>query len=185
MVDYYTYVVPFLEDMNKSMSLSEFEKYFNKPHQTLKIHLKKLVDSKILIIDKRERFLFYRINLDNPLTYEYIIICEKERMLKILTKEIFHRLYLSLTPYFIDSSISIFGSSANNTQFNDIDILVLSKNKAIRDALKKFELIYSIKIHLIQTTENNLTKTFKKELQKKHLFINNHEYFVNLLYNSS
>lgn len=180
MVNYYTYIELFLEDKNKSVSLSEFAKHYKKPHQTIKVYLKTLVDNKILLIDKRERFLFYKLNLENPLTYEYIAICEKERMFYFLKKELFNRLYITLIPF--NSPMMLFGSVVNDSKYKDIDLLVLSKNSAIRDVIKKFELTYSVKIHLILTEEKDLNITFIKELQKKHIILNNHEYFVKLMY---
>jgi hypothetical protein len=179
MVDYYTYIELFLEDVHKAVSLNEFSKYFGTPHQTVKIHLQQLVFSKILLLDKRERFLFYRLNLENPLTYEYIAICEKQRMFAFLKKEIFSRLYLALIPF--NSPMLIFGSAVDS-KYNDIDLLVLSKDNAIRDVVKKFSLTYSVKIHLLLTSENDLTSTFLKEIRKKHIVLNGHSYFVNLIY---
>lgn len=180
MVNYYTYIELFLEDIHKQVSLGEFEKHFNTPHQTIKVHLEKLVTSKILLIDKRERFLFYKLNLDNPLTYEYIAICEKERMFAFLKQELFNRLYHALISF--NSPMIVFGSAAVNSKYNDIDLLVLSKNDAIRDVVKKFSLTYSIKVHLLLTSEKDLSKTFKKEIQKKHVILCGHEYFVKMIY---
>lgn len=181
MVNYYTYLGLFLEDISKSVSLSEFARHFKKPHQTIKTHLKNLVDEKILIMDKRERFLFYRLNTDNPLTYEYIIMCEKERMIIFLKNELFNRLYLALVPF--NSPMLVFGSAVVDSKYGDIDLLVLSKNDAIRNVVKRFSLTYSVKIHLLLTSEKDLTRTFIKELQKKHIILNGHEYFVKLMYN--
>ncbi|MCK5234749.1 MAG: hypothetical protein KAJ88_02805, partial [Candidatus Aenigmarchaeota archaeon] len=66
MVRNYTYLEIYLDNLDKKVSLSEFEKYFKRPHQTVKNQLKILVKEKILIEDKRTRFLFYEINKDNP-----------------------------------------------------------------------------------------------------------------------
>lgn len=182
MVNYTTYIKIFLEDINKQVSLNEFEKYFNRPHQTIRIHLKQLTDKKILIQDKRERFLFYKLNLDNPLTYEFIVICEKHRLIDFLDKELFYQLYVALNPFFNQAKILLFGSATYKKEYSDIDLLVLSKNKDIKRILEKFELTYSVKIHAIFSEEKYLTKTFIKELQKKHIIINEHEYYVRLLY---
>ena len=184
MVNYYTYIEFFLQDIHKQISLNEFEKQYNKPHQTIKVHLNTLINSKILIQDKRKRFLFYKLNLDNPLTYEYITICEKQRLIQFLNKELFHQLYLMLHPCFVDSKILIFGSATTSREYSDIDMLILTENNKIREKLREFELTYSVKIHPIITTEKNLTKTFIKELQMKHIIFNEHEYYVNRLYKS-
>lgn len=182
MVNIYTYLEIFSDDANKQVSLSELEKYFKRPHQTIKSHLDQLLKSKVLLEDKRERFLFYKLNLDNPLTYEYLAICEKQRLFRFLKKELFHRLYLELRPYFHNTQILLFGSSTNTNDYSDIDILLITKDHDIRECIKKFELRYSIKIHPTITQESILTKTFIKELRKKHIIFNAHDYFVNLLY---
>lgn len=184
MVTFYTYLGLYLDDLNKWISLSEFEKYFKKPHQTIKVHLKKFVDLNVLIIEKKERFLFYKLNLDNPLTKEHLILCEKERMIDLVKKNVlFSRLYNTLSNYFNDSKCLIFGSSVLGKQFNDIDLLVLSKNKNIKKEISNFEKTYSQKIHLILTDEKSLTKIFRKEIMKKHIIFNSHEYFFEVLYN--
>lgn len=178
MVNFYTYLELFLEDLHKPVYLAEFEKHFKKPHQTIKNHLDKFVKNNILTMEKKERLLFYKINLENPLTKEYIMMCEKERLIRFLQNTLFKQLYKKLTPYFKNSKILIFGSSVKTTNFEDIDILIVTNSKI--KGLKEFEQTYSKKIHLITTTE--ITRTLLKEIKNKHIIINNHEYFVEVLY---
>lgn len=185
MVNIYTYLSLFLEDIHSLRSLNEFEKHFKKPHQTIKIHLNMLVNAKILLQDKRERFLFYKLNMDNPLVYEYLAMCEKQRMIDFLKKEIFKLLYDGLSHHFENSKMLIFGSATIDKNYSDIDILVLSKNNSIREFLKKFELTYSVKIHLTQTSKERLTKTFIREIRKKHIILNEHDYFIKILYHQT
>jgi predicted nucleotidyltransferase len=183
MVNLYTYLEMFLDDLSKQINLSEFENYFKKPHQTIKKHLTKLVNSNILIETKKNKFLFYKLNLEYKLTKEYLIICEKERLINFLKKEIlFSRLYGLLSDFFITSNCLVFGSSVKNKDYNDIDLLILSKDNNIKKVIKKFQEIYSIKIHLILTNEKELNKTFLKELKNNHIIFNNHDYFFDLLY---
>lgn len=184
MVNYYTYLGMFLQNTNKEINLKEFEKQYGVPHQTIKPRLEKFVKARVLNKEKRDRFLFYSINKDNPLTREYLTICEKERLIEFLDKKpIMKRLYEELAKYFKDSSILLFGSSTNNEKYNDIDLLAITKNDAIKKTVKQFEQTYSKKIHLITTNEKNMTKRFKNELQKKHIILNNHDYFWKVLYN--
>ena len=155
MVNIYTYFGIFLEDAHKQVGLNDFERYFKRPHQTIKAHLDVLVASRILLQDKRKRFLFYRLNLENPLTYEYLVVCEKQRLMEFLKKELLLRLYETLYPGFKNSKILIFGSATNSREYSDIDILIITKDNKIRETLRKFELTYSVKIHSIITTEKN------------------------------
>lgn len=183
MVRFYTYLEVYLGDLSKSVSLSEFESHFKTPHQTIKKHLEQFTKTKILIEEKKERFLFYKLNLDNPLTKEYLILCEKERLLAFLEKNtLFLRLYQELSQFFKDSKILLFGSSTEKKDYADIDLLIISKNKDIKPVLKKFQETYSVKIHAVQTEEKDLTKALIQEIKQKHIIFNNHEYFMEVLY---
>ena len=183
MVRFYTYLEVYLDNLGKSVSLSEFEGYFKTPHQTIKKHLEQFTKAKILKEEKKERFIFYKLNLENPITKEYLILCEKEKLLNFLEKNaLFSRLYHELSQFFKDSKILLFGSSAETKDYNDIDLLIISKNKDIKQTLSKFSQTYAKKIHPIQTEEKDLTKTLIQEIKQKHIIFNNHEYFMEVLY---
>ena len=159
MVRFYTYLEVYLGNLGKSVSLSEFEGNFKNPHQTLKKHLEQFTKAKIL---KEEK---------------------KERLLNFLEKNaLFLRLYHELSQFFKDSKILLFGSSVETKDYNDIDLLILSKNKNIKEIIKKFKETYFVKIHLVQTEVKDLTKTLIQEIKKKHIIFNNHEYFMEVLY---
>ena len=180
MVRNYTYLKIYLDNLDKKVSLSEFEKYFKRPHQTVKNQLKILVKEKILIEDKRTRFLFYEINKDNPALSEYLSICEKEKMFKVIDQRpLINRLYTLLAQDV--ENVLIFGSAATSEKFNDIDLLVISKND-IKKIIDDFEITYSVKIHLIQAEKKDLTKTLLTEIRKKHLILKGHDFFVEMLY---
>jgi len=185
MVNKYTYLGAFLDDINKRLNLNEFENLFNKPHQTLKRHLSELVDEKILIMEKKNKFLFYSLNKNNFLLCDYLVISEKQKLFEFLTEPLFNRLYLSLEEYFMENNFLIFGSAVNSKDYSDIDLLILSQetsNEKIKQTLKNFELTYSIEIHPIFSSEGDLTKTFLQEIIRNHIILNNHDYFVRLFY---
>ena len=58
----------------------------------------------------------------------------------------------------------LFGSAVESKDFNDLDVLVIGKDKHIKKTLADFQKTYSVKIHLIQTNKQNLTKSFIKEI---------------------
>lgn len=183
MVRIYTYLEIYLDDLNKKVSLREFEKYFHVPHQTIKGYLASFVQAKILTEEKKTRFLFYGLNAKNPLTKEYLLLCEKERLLNMLEKnQLIARLYQVITPIAKDTKVLLFGSAIKEKTFNDIDILIIGNNDKVKEKLKNFEQTHTVKFHIIQTKEKDLTQTFLIELRKKHLIINNHEYFFTVLY---
>ena len=183
MVDYYTYLELYIDDIRKSVSLSEFEKHFQIPHQTVKVHLSSLVKKRILLEEKKPRLRVYSLNREHPLLKEYLSIMEKERLIAFLEKNaLFSRLHMSLTPYFSSNKILLFGSAVEKKDFSDIDILILSKDKTVHVALKNISATYTVKFHIIQTDESHLTNVFLQEVRKKHIFLNNHDYFIELLY---
>ena len=182
MVGKYTYLGIFLPSPNKTFSLNEFENHFRIPHQTLKSHLELLTKEKILLQEKRKRFLFYTLNHKNPLIIDYLSICEKERLINFLKKPLFRRLYDTISAFFDNSQFLIFGSAASDNHYNDLDLLILSKKQDMRTALQQFEATYSIKLHIILTDEKNITKTFLEEIRKSHIILNNHDYFTRLFY---
>ena len=180
MVRNYTYLEIYLDNLDKKVSLSEFEKHFKIPHQTVKNQIKMLVQEKILVEDKRTRFLFYEINKDNPALNEYLSICEKEKMFKVMDQRpIIRRLYTLLAQDV--ENMLVFGSAAISEKFNDIDLLVISK-KDIKKIIDDFELTYSVKIHVIRAEKKDLTKTLLTEIRKKHLILKGHDFFVEMLY---
>ncbi len=181
MISFYTYLEIYLDDLNKQVSLSEFEIYFRKPHQTIKLHLEELVKNKILLFTKKARFSFYNLNIKNPLLKDYLSICEKERLFKFIEKNtLFRRLHYATSGQ-IDK-ILVFGSSAKGEDFSDIDLLIISENREIRKIIDEFMNTYTIKIHIVQTDENHLTASFITEIKKKHIIFSGHDYFIRRLY---
>ena len=173
----------YLDNLHKKVNLNEFEKHFKTPHQTVKKHLKEFVDSKILNVEKKARFIFYELNLTNPLLIEYLAMCEKERLIAFLNKPLFKRLYEHISRLLVDNKIAVFGSAVSNEIFSDIDLLVISKDTEVKKTVKKFNDTYSGKpIHMVQTDAKHLTDSFITEIKKKHIFLNEHDYFIKELY---
>jgi len=157
MVNFYTYLELYTNDLDKKVNLGDFERHFNTPHQTVKKRLLPLVREKILIEEKKKRLLFYCLNKNNPLFIEYLSICEKERLFRLLENPLFKRLYDTVSDFFTDSRILVFGSAAVSKDFNDIDILIFSENGQINKELDKFGKTYSVKLHIINTKEELVT----------------------------
>jgi hypothetical protein len=182
MVSFYTYLEIYLDDLNKAVSLGEFETRLKKPHQTIKQHLSKLVLEKVLIESKKGRFVFYSLNKSNPFLVEYLSVCEKERLFDFLKDTLFFRLYQQVSPFLNANKVLIFGSATESKKYQDIDILIISKDKKIISALKDFEKTYSVKLHIVQTEEKNLTESLIKEVKKKHIIFSGHTYFLRLIH---
>jgi predicted nucleotidyltransferase len=183
MVKKYTYLEVYLDNLHKKVSLTEFEKHFKTPHQTIKKHLKEFIDAKILTLEKKARFTFYSLNLTNPLVREYLAMCEKERLIFFLKKPLFKRLYEHISEFLVNSKVALFGSSINTEHFSDIDLLVISKDEGLRKAIDNFINTYSgTSIHVVQTDAKHLTASFITEIKKQHIFLTEHDYFIRELY---
>ncbi|MFW6046569.1 MAG: hypothetical protein ACOCP4_02120 [Candidatus Woesearchaeota archaeon] len=183
MVNKYTYLEIFLEDLNRIVNLNEFEKCFERPHQTVKRHLEFFVKRNILVKEKRGKFLFYKLNLENYLTKEYLVVCEKVRLFEFLEKPLFLDLYDGLSSFFSGGSFLIFGSSVKGGDFNDIDILVLDNgDDNIINFVNEYEETFSKKVELISSDFDSLSKSLVKEIRKKHIFLNNHEFLFEEFY---
>lgn len=87
-----------------------------------------------------------------------------------------------MSPFYGNSRILIFGSAVKENKFNDIDILIIGDGDAISDALKKFGRTYSVKFHIVQARAEELTQAFVSELRKKHMILNGHELFLEVLF---
>jgi len=183
MVNLYTYLEIYLDDLHKRVSLSEFTRQFKKPHQTIRAHLGKLVKDKVLIEEKRLRFLYYKLNKANPLIVEYLSLCEKERTIRFMQKNaLIGRLYAAIAPYLAMSKVLIFGSAVAAKEYADIDVLIIAKDKGAAEELKRFEETYSVKVHRVQTEERSLTTALLEEIRKRHIILSGHDYFIQLLY---
>ena len=76
---------------------------------------------------------------------------------------------------FTKTTFIIFGSFAQGTQAQDIDLLVLGKEIPTQ-TLKEFEETYQKKIHKIHGKELSLLPaSFLQEIYQKHLILNNTE----------
>ncbi|MEK6808133.1 MAG: hypothetical protein AABY14_00430, partial [Nanoarchaeota archaeon] len=163
--------------------MSDFEEYFKIPHQTMKSRLYDFVRNKIIIEGKKARFVYYSLNLTNPLTKEYISLCEKERTLDFLDKNtVFLRIYSHLSKHFNNNKILIFGSAITEKKYNDIDLLIISRDNTIKKTIKQFEETYTLKIHTTITEEKYLQASLINEIRKKHIILNEHDYFVKVIY---
>lgn len=186
MVNKYTYLSLFATQPEKQFSLQEFEDHFKKPHQTIKRYLDEFVKQRVLIEDRRKKFLFYSLNLKNSLTFDSLSICEKLRMQERLKEDILlDAFYYELSTYLGKSTFIIFGSASNSKKYNDIDLLFSGTNvemKKIRETIKSFEQTYGKEIHFHESKIRNLSEVFRQELIRKHIILNNHDSAISELF---
>ncbi len=171
---------PFLSRPDEKIHLAEIAKTINTPHPTARQWLNKLEEQGILRKEHKGRQTLYSLNKENPLTAEYLVIAEKNKLIKkceesLILKELVHQLNKELPD---NTKAVIFGSTAEDPEKSeDIDLLIIGKEneKQIKEISNKI----NKKIHLINTsTKEKITITLKKEIIKKHLIIKGSEELV-------
>ena len=170
----------YLNDYSRRHYLRELADLLKKPHQSIKPYVEELTKESILIRYDRKNLVEYGLNLKDRRTYDYLIISEKERLIKRLEEDTYLRtLFEKLSPYFRDNTFIIFGSASERLQKgSDIDLLVIGKQN-ITKTVAEFENVYNKRIHKIQVNSlDRLTIGLIKEVYKKHLIFNNTEQVI-------
>ncbi len=157
--------------------LSEISRMLKIPHPTLRQHLNIFEKKGIVIKQIKGRLTNYKINYDNPLVIDYLVMIEKNKLINKCNKELLLKEVTSFL-HGINNSLLIFGSSVNNIKnANDIDILIIgTPDKQLFD---DFQNKYGIKFHIISLKSLSEVKlALKKEIIQKHLIINNSEEII-------
>lgn len=167
----------YLNDYGRKYYLGEMADLLGKPHQTIKPYAEELVQEGVLLRNKRKNIIDYGLNFSNSKVYDYLVIAEKYKKIKVLDKErLLLILYGKIDRYTLDSLFVVFGSSVDGLKKgSDIDLLVVGKEK-ISEEIKEFEEIYNKKIHKVQVLSlKELGLTLTKEIYKKHIILNDTE----------
>ena len=173
----------FANNYEKRYYLREIASLLKKPHQTVKPYVESLTKERILIKNQRKNIVEYTLNFNNNQLIDYLVIAEKERLIKRLNEDTLLKTFLEkISAYFIKNTFLIFGSSTEKIQrSSDIDLLIIGNvNKSrIEKSISEFEKIYNKKIHKVQISDlSKLTHALTKEIYKKHLIFNNTEQIV-------
>lgn len=173
---------PYLNNYQRSLILADFENELEKPHQTLKRYIEKLISESVLYMEERKRYSSYRLNLGNPFLFEYLSMAEKLKTYETLDEnKLIRRLYEKICPFFLKGSFLVFGSYAVEREGNDIDLFMTGEEtEALEETLEEFSETYK-EVHLTQVkNKKELDRSFKKELMKKHIIFNGSDFFVRL-----
>lgn len=169
---------PFLTRSEEPLHLADISRQLKEPHPTVRLHLNALEKKGILRKSYKGRLTLYSLNLDNPLLLEYLVVTEKNKLIRACEK---HLVLKELTHFLRNISgkeMIIFGSAAQNfIKANDIDLLVTGKTDEKK--IQEFSERYNKQIHLINVKDlKKVTETLKKEIIKKHLVIKGSENVV-------
>ncbi len=159
------------------MHLAELSRLLKIPHPTLRQHLNLFEKKGILSKKLKGRLTLYKIKEDSPLIVEYLVIAEKNKLLKRCNQEMLLKEIVSFLHEF-NNTLLIFGSSVHNLRSaNDIDIVIAGDFD--KQLTKDFEKRLGIKFHIISVKNiSEVSLALKKEIVEKHLIINNSEEIV-------
>ncbi len=155
--------------------LSEIARKLKIHHTTLRKYLNLFEKNGILIKKYQGRLTMYKLNYDNPLIIDFILLAEKE----ILTKKYHNDLMLKEIISFIHNNsfktALMFGSGVENTKkANDIDLIVIKDFNA--NLFKDFEKKFNLSFHIINVKSlDDINKGLKEEIKNKHLIIDGSE----------
>ena len=173
---------PYLTDYRKSLILADFERELDKPHQTLKGYIDKLVEDGVIEVEKKRKHKKYRLNTESPTLFHHLSIAEKLKTDKFLRENtLIKRLYEKISPFLLGRKFLVFGSYAVGREGNDIDLFVVGeRSERLDETLNEFGNTYR-DVHKTQVSgKGEIGRSFKKELHKKHIILNGSDYFVRL-----
>lgn len=171
---------PFLSRPNEKLHLAQISREIGQPHPTVRQWLNTLENKGVLKKQYQGRLTLYFLNLKNPNIIDYLIISEKNKLIRKCDDW----LVLGEIVSYINNNFQegvkalIFGSATESFDTaNDIDMLVIGKTdlNGIRNQAKHL----GKEVHIIQV--NNLKKVSKAlrlEIIKKHIIIKGSEDFM-------
>ncbi len=176
-VTIYSALEPFLIKPREKLHLADISREINQPHPTVRQWLNYFEEKGVLNKEKKGRLTLYSLNLGNPNIFDYLVIAEKNKLIKKNEK---WPVLAELVSYINNLNINaaIFGSAADSfNSANDIDILVVGKFDV--KELKKFSKKLNKELHIINVNSfEKISNSLRIEVIKKHLLIKGSENFV-------
>lgn len=160
------------------LHLAEISRELKSPHATVRKHLNEFEKQGIVIKKTKGRLTLYKLNYSNPLIIDYLILAEKEKLVRKCQESLILKEIVSFFNEFENKEILLFGSVTENTKkANDIDLLIIGD--VAKDKIKDFEKKFDLKFHVIDVKSlEQVTKSLKEEIIKKHLIIQGSESII-------
>jgi len=157
--------------------LAEISRELKMPHPTARIYLNNFEKEGVVIKQKKGKLTLFKLNYSNPLITDYIILIEKNKLIKKCFKEILLKEIISFLQE-LDNSTIIFGSaSVNFKNANDVDLIIIGNFD--KHKFKEFEKKFGIKFHLVNLNKlEEIDSSLKEEIKKKHLIIYDSEKII-------
>jgi len=173
-------IEPFLSNPTEKLHLNDLAKTLNINHTTLRLDLNFLAELGILRKESKGRLTLYSLNFDCPLLGDYLVLSEKNKLIKKAEKDLYLKEFLLQLNRELkeDNLVLVFGSAVDSVKSaSDIDLVIVGdfgKNKLI-----KIESHLNKKIHLIAISSlRKISGTLKKEIIKKHLLVQGSEQII-------
>jgi predicted nucleotidyltransferase len=175
----------FLGDYSKKYYLREISKKTGMPLKTTQAALLKLEKMRILKPEISGKNKYFYLNLDNIETKSLILQAEILRTADFIKKYPVFNSFLKEIKH-LSEPIIIFGSFArlDADRTSDVDIIVVSDGKV---ELPSHAL--PNRLHRIEFSEKDFVRAFVagetmiEKVRESHVIINNHSFFVNLMWN--
>lgn len=171
-----------------SLTVRQLAKEAEVPYATAYRTIEK--NKKLFVITKKGNIKLCSLNLDDPITKNFLILSERQQaelflkkspQLNIIRKELPRGEYTCI----------LFGSRSEkeHRKKSDIDICVINKdgNKDIK--FSKYELLFKLEINPIFLSNKEFRKMLKEkehnlahEIIKKHIILYGEEYFWNIIF---
>jgi len=173
----------YLGDYTRQFYLRETSKLAKIPLKTTQNLLLNLEKKKILKSMLRGKNKYFKLNLDNIQTKFYLLQSEIYKTLLFINKYPLFKTFLKEIK--TNKPLIIFGSFARLSadKDSDLDLIVISNKK---EKLPSHLLPY--KIHEVTISKNNFIKSMKnqealiKEIQESHIILNNHSFYVGIMW---
>ncbi len=157
--------------------LAEISREVKMPHPTARIYLGNFEKEGVVVKQIKGRLTLYKLNYSNPLIIDYLVLVEKNKLIKKCSKEILLREIVSFL-HESNNPVIIFGSaSVDLKNANDIDLIIIKEFE--KNKFKEFEKKHNIKFHLINLKKlGEIGLSLKEEIKKKHLIVQDSEEII-------
>ncbi len=172
---------PFLVKPFEKLHLADISRSINEPHPTMRQWLNTLEKKGVLKKEYQGRLTLYSLNFQNPNIVDYLVISEKNKLIKKCEKWLVLGEIISYANKNLKEGIKvlIFGSAAESfNTADDIDVLIIGKDDNLK-GLKNLAKTLNRELHIIQLNSlMKVSKSLKIEIIKKHLLIKGSEDFL-------
>jgi len=174
----------YTNNYNKQLYLREISKLTKIPLKTIQNTLQNLENENTLKSMVRGKNKYFRLNKDTIQTKFCLLQAEIYKTLLFIQKYPLFKLFLKEIKS--NNTLIVFGSFAKFKAHkdSDLDLLIIS-----RDGEKIPSHLIPNKIHNIELTESSFIKSLEnqetliKEIEDNHIILNNHSFYVNIIWN--